>query len=496
MNMTDAVKRITSFIERHEVLILILLLVAVLRLPSLLEPYWYGDEGIYLVLGQALKNGLVWYRDIHDNKPPLLYLLAAVSGSVMYFRLLLMFWNIATVTVVWRLSQLLLKKQSLVIIATTLFALASTLPTLEGNIANAEIFMILPTALAVLILLKASNYWHYAVSGLLFSCSFLFKVPAAFDFAGVFIWLLLFGGLNWKKGVKHSLIALTSLVVGFLVPIILSLVYYFAMGAGIEYLNAAFLQNIGYLSSWKTGSISKSGASTQSGLASRGIILLITTGAIWIVTRKLKPNLRLLPVWFGWALFGALLSERPYPHYLIQILVPASLLLTVAINSRKKSLIAVTGGLAALTIGAIFKYQFYFYPIGQYYLNFANYVSGQMPLAEYRNTFDWRVERNYQLAYYLKLHSQPEDKLFIWGDEPFIYALTNRRPVGRYSVAYHVIDFGGKEETMDQLRNNPPLYIILETSEKREFKELFAFTSVNYIPVKTIEDATIFRRIN
>ena len=38
-------------------MLFVFLVVVVLRIPSLFEPYSYGDEGIYLVLGQGLRKG-------------------------------------------------------------------------------------------------------------------------------------------------------------------------------------------------------------------------------------------------------------------------------------------------------------------------------------------------------------------------------------------------------------------------------------------------------
>jgi len=47
--------------EAWAILILISIFI-LLRLPSLVEPYWYGDEGIYQVIGKALNSGRVLYR--------------------------------------------------------------------------------------------------------------------------------------------------------------------------------------------------------------------------------------------------------------------------------------------------------------------------------------------------------------------------------------------------------------------------------------------------
>src|SRR5581483_3733412 len=52
-----------------------------LRFPSIIEPYWYGDEGIYEVVGLAMDHGHLLYRDIWDNKPPLLYVVYALAGG-------------------------------------------------------------------------------------------------------------------------------------------------------------------------------------------------------------------------------------------------------------------------------------------------------------------------------------------------------------------------------------------------------------------------------
>ena len=146
-------KRLTP---KLTVLILILLSVAVLHLPSLFEPYWYGDEGIYLTLGMAVRKGLVLYRDIHDNKPPLLYWTAALAGSQFWLKFILMVWHLATIAVFYRLAKTWSGKDNWVpVIAAGLLAVLTMLP--EGNIANGEIFMILPVIGGMLVLNQESG---------------------------------------------------------------------------------------------------------------------------------------------------------------------------------------------------------------------------------------------------------------------------------------------------------------------------------------------------
>ena len=95
-------KRLKKFFFKYW-LVLLFGLTFFLRLPSLFEPFTYGDEGIYLTLGQGLRKGLVFYRDIHDNKPPFLYLLAALANSFSYYRLILFIWSFATILMFFKL---------------------------------------------------------------------------------------------------------------------------------------------------------------------------------------------------------------------------------------------------------------------------------------------------------------------------------------------------------------------------------------------------------
>ena len=43
------------------------LLFFILRWPSLFEPYWYGDEGIYHAVGMLINSGESLYSGAWDN---------------------------------------------------------------------------------------------------------------------------------------------------------------------------------------------------------------------------------------------------------------------------------------------------------------------------------------------------------------------------------------------------------------------------------------------
>ena len=113
-------------------LITLLVIVFLLRIPSFFEPYWYGDEQIYLTLGQGIGKELLLYRDLYDNKPPLLYLVAAIAGNLFWFKVILGFWSITTIVLFYKLAQLLWAGNERVVrYATITLTLLTTIPLLE-----------------------------------------------------------------------------------------------------------------------------------------------------------------------------------------------------------------------------------------------------------------------------------------------------------------------------------------------------------------------------
>lgn len=505
-------KKIISTLLRHEYLVWILCLCALLRLPSLLEPYWYGDEGIYLTLGTAVRHGWQLYRDIHDNKPPVVYLLAALSGSVFWYRFLLLLWNSVAIIVFERLAHLILDRNAesgttkiagitfpkvqYSTIATLLFAVLPFFA--EGAIANGEIFMVLPIIAAIYLLWKdAKNTRNVILSGLFFSIAFLTKVPALFDaFAVGLFFFLLFDSKPLTRSLRSRLPYIFT--VAFLTPILISLIYYAGIGAGKEYIAAAFAQNVGYLSSWATGTHETSNV-TSSGLKNRAAALVVATIVLIVLKNKNGKRLTLLLLWLSYALFGALLSERPYPHYLIQIIPPICLLLVYALRLLRDKMFFRLAPIAvalAICLVSLYTIKFWYYEQIPYYTNYIQFITGQKDRDAYFSYFDSRIPKMYQVAAYISSHTTSDEPIFIWGDMPMLYALTKRLPPGRYTSSYHIKDFNGKPDTIAALELKKPEYIIVDTTYEAPFEELHTLLERDYIPSYEFAPFAIYKRLS
>jgi len=282
------------------------------------------------------------------------------------------------------------------------------------------------------------------------------------------------------------------LIIGFIAPILLTVIYYFSKGAGYEYFAAAFAQNIPYLSSW---SASESQAlSLPIPLITRALILgLIILAVFWSRKKNfISPAFKLILVWFFLAVFAALLSSRPYPHYLYQA-VPA-LSLAAGLIFSSPGLLKLTPIIFVLVIRFIFvRFDYFRYPTGSYYQNFSAYLLGKQDRPEYLSFWGDHVENLYEAAAFLKSHTQPEEKVFIWGDQTSLYPLSERLPVGRYAAAYHIKDFDEDyRETLTALSQSPPRFFVVFKNDKTSLNKLLPFLRNNYSLIETFGEIEIF----
>ena len=471
----------------------ILALVFILRIPSFFEPYYYGDEMIYMTLGQGVRQELTLYKDLHDNKPPLLYLTAAVAGNLFWFKIILAFWNLVTIILFYKLTKLILKENDKARnISTIIFALLTTLPLLEGLTINSELFMIVFTMGAFLILLR-DNLKTKSIyfAGVLLGIGALYKIPAAFDLPIIiFYWIITLGLKNWKVVIKNS----STLLLGFVSPILLTFGWYFVRGALPEYIKAAFMQNVGYLSSFRPGDIEKSFLVKNAPLLIRAGILLLGSSTLFIFRKKLSKKFILLSLWLLFSLFAITLSERPYPHYLIQAVAPILILLSIffAEKSFEQSLVVLP-----LTIGFFvpFYYKFWFYPTTTYYVRFAKFATGVSTKPQYFDGFSKNINRDYKIAEFLSQSSLKTDKIFMYDpSSPSVYALSKRMPPIKYVADYHINDYSTKIDEAKKITEALPKFIILTNAHP--YIELSPILRSRYLLINQIEDANIYSRID
>lgn len=532
---------------KHWFLVYILVITFLLRLPSLFEPYWYGDEGITLTMGQVWRSGLILYRDIHDNKPPLLYILAGVANNLFWFKFILTYWVLATIGIfwglIWQINKRLLITPWLNIISTAIFALLITIPYWEGNLANGEIFMLAPimvgmylviinipnddqhlaakiTNLKILTLFnqlltrkdktstsKIEQIWLY-LAGICFGIGFLFKQPAVFDFiSGLLFLSYLIRRKNFLASGYIFFTKTTILSLGFITPVALAAVYFLLHNAGFDFIRDVFLNNFFYISVWEPESKWGSTIAFGGSLQQRFIVLIMLCAGIWLIRNKIKKTVLLILLWFVLSLFGALLSGRPYPHYLLQVVPTLCIFIgwfIAGLNNLEfnKSLADIK---RPTIIIPLFCFMLFYlswarigfgnYPTRNYYKNFYDYITGHKSSESYYQWFNLRVSNTYQLAAWLKFHTSSSDEVFIWGDDTMIYPLANKIPPVSYIAAYHINQFNVQPIVISELKNDPPEYIIKLHSAPDSFPQLDGFILQQYRLMGVLGEADVYKNI-
>lgn len=394
---------------KQKLLLILLLITFTLKLPSLFEPPWYGDEGIYLTIGQNINRGFALYRDITDNKPPLIYYLAAISGSQFIFRLIFFVIGLVSIYLFAQISKNFL--------ATLVLILLTQTPVLEGNIPNGENLMLLPILISLFFLnLKPTlSQKHLFFIGLISGFALLAKMTSVFDIFA----LLFFVNFKFSKSRLNSLFFLFGSVIPFFST---SLIFKFNHTFSY-FLSAVISNNFGYIGSWYTGN--HTAFYLSPGLLAKSIIaiLVITISLFYLKNHKNMFLIVFSVFWLALAYVGSSLSGRPYTHYLIQIAVPACLLLSQLFVKFSKTTILV----------CLIPFILYIFTKSRFY--YQNFLLGNLA-----DNYDSRVSSVQAISNRIRQITPNGSYLFTWTDEPYFYYLSNRLPAFSHILRYHVDD--------------------------------------------------------
>lgn len=419
-----------------------------------------------------MQRGAVLYRDIWDNKPPLLYLIYAIIPTLLWAKITATAFVLGTTYFTYKISKNYL--------ASLLTGCLLSLPLLEGTIANAELYFTLPIVIAAYLILK--NKFPPLIIGALLTIAFLLKVPAAFDFAGIFLAYIVIHK-KIKAPFLASLVLLASLAL---------LLFYFYLNHGLnDFIIAAFSQNSSYVSV-AAGPLSK----LSNPLFIKAFLVLLASLALLVLfaKKRITKELLFLTLWFAFSLYGALLSGRPYMHYLLQIVPPAIILFFYIIRHSKIFLIPYI--FILIIIAKMFTGAFYLGNIA-YYQNWFDYMSERKTWSQFVNSFDSRTLNSYNTANFIIQNSNPNDKIFVWGDAAFIYVISNRTPATKFIQAHHLTTINPKnyQLVIQKLEKEKPKLILVSRPGHFFFPELEDLIKKKYHYVATFEDLYVYQII-
>ena len=444
-------------------LTIICLLPVILYLPFLAAPF-ERDEGVYATIAQGLLHGKVPYRDLFDNKPPLVYGWYAFSFMIfgehlaaprILASLLLSFTTLS----IFGQARIVFSR-GVAYCAAALFGLSTGLPFVALH-ANTEAYMLLPLATAFLaftIGMRRSSMRWMCLAGALCAIAMMTKQVAVWNLLGLAgvatVWRWRDDGLRWT-----TLRPAAMLTAGAALAVALIAIPFAATGS----LGELFYANVSY--NWLYVGVLSYGERLAD--FSEGFIFFsavaapLVAGAFWglltVVFRRKQPFDYLIIVWAAASAAGVAMGGRFFPHYFLHLL-PAMAVLTAVVGyerlarRRIEPLSRPALGLALLLVAASLTTN------GVLYL--APRLAERHVAQNVYEQKEWE-DASQALAQYVKERTGPEDKIFNFGREAQIYFYADRQPAVRYFSDW---PFWWDDQTLNQtvaaLRLTRPVYLI------------------------------------
>ncbi len=490
--------------------VLFLALVA-LRLPSVAQPAG-GDQGLYAYVGQAIARGEVPYRDAWDQKPPAVH----YAYALMYAA-----WPHDSIVAIVDLAAAVMVALLLIALGRRLAGepgpgeLAALLFLLLGNPAflrlsgmyvraQCETFIALLAAAALLLILGALSHssedtrsrpgWLLG-AGVLLGLAILFKYNAAtyVAAAGITVVLLQAGA---RRAVTASIAPLMLLVVGVLLPIGLTVVYFAHAGAwgdlfhatvtyNLKYSSETYGSRFGILAYLLTFPVKHALRENDS------LWLLGGLGSAALLLSAVRARARLVvPVWVAAACVAiAINGGRGLPQYFIQawpfLALAAGLAGVLAWRALTLVPRLVLIAVLAFAVGRVSPFG---KAIDQTTFD-VRYLRGGVSKTEYIAHFAsdrYSAAALGQLTDYVKSTTRPDDRIFVFGFSGAVYVRSGRASASRFFWSRPIlVGFNegmpgyGAAGLLDDLSARRPAIVVLQQHDW---------------PAEGIDSATYFMR--
>lgn len=479
------------------------LLLFLLRAPSLADPQYYLDEGVYASVAYDLGHGGTLYKTAWDLKPPGVFYVYLFFQNIFgpqafimqrAFNTLLGALTVLGVFVLAKRSRL---HESTSYAAAFLTAIFLGLPFFETQIFNTENIFVVTSLWGIIAGLSyKKRFFEPFAAGFLFGLGQWFKIHPVFDLAAFAI----FAAFKYKLDKNFW----RAFIFGFLTPVI-ALVAYLTLNNILQvFWESTVLYNFFYVKEMPQITI-------FGNLLSRTIFLAAGSAALTFLKlkNKLSGHTFLLTLWFLFVFYGSLLSARAYGHYVIPAIPPLTLLLlrlSEKLGQKRRLLVLLLlAGFLLLEVNIgmnVLKRKIIDEQVN-YYRTRLSYIARQTTQREFEANFTPKPWRLRELKLYLDQNVKNGESVYIWGNSPWAAYVLQRPPVQRYLMWFHVLGIREREEEVHRdLATNPPNHIIIEdnwpegenqTISDQPPQNVRFFILANYLPVEKIAGYTVYK---
>jgi hypothetical protein len=428
----------------------------ILRLPSLVQPMG-ADQGLYAYIGDRILAGELPYRDAWDQKPPAIHYTYAAMRLVWPGDGAVAAADLAAAGIVaWLLMRLgtMAASQTVGAGSALLFLLLSnpSFTRLAGVRlrAQCETFIaVAVTGALVLLAMRRSDgrRWLVLASGVLFGVAFTFKYNAGiYAVAGVAaLWL-------WGRLTAPDVFRMAA---GVCLPVALMLAVFAAGGALRDLFGATIAYNLRYSGETYAGPLDIVRYLITFPIERASVDALWTVGGagcLILIPSALRQPARLIaPIWVAAACVSiAVNGSRGLPQYFVQA-NPALALAAAwggtvawsAVRGRFRDAAPWAGVAAALLIAiAVWRVNQFPKLVDQTVFD-AQYALGRISASDYLHRYEdgrkYSAADASELAAFLRAHSEPAERVYVFGFTPAAYVLAGRVSASRFFWSRPVI---------------------------------------------------------
>lgn len=459
----------------------------------------YGGHG-YVAYCWLKGKGLI-YRDILETKTPglkIIYMLIFkwLGINRKAFRLFFALYNILTTIAVYALAARLFSPAA-GLIAATLYALYSSVPSLWWHFSNTESYYVLPTTVSFFFLACATEgglsagMIFCACAGLFGGIAFMFKQPALINtVVPEILFLLLYA--------PHSMVGdTTAYCAGAAIPLLVFFLYFVVIhktpltktpfGAMILGMTRTYLLTPLFKAS--RGTIESNRRRFRTILYDISMpCLLGFAGAIMILTNG-NTGATMLVLWCSLTFLGAIISRTYLAYHFIPSIPPLCILSGMVLQAAGSRVIA-KGFLSAGPVEAMCVAAFCVPFVIFLYQLIKDLLMPRELIGAIYSGEDLLYALTEEAGKYIKANTTENDFVYSWGHEPEIYMWSERRAptFSIYPPITNPVIFN-KERTAEefsQVLTNLPKYIVV-TSPFGEFTQFEQLIVQKYVLEKKFE---------
>jgi 4-amino-4-deoxy-L-arabinose transferase-like glycosyltransferase len=526
--------------------LVLLTVLALAALPTLLYPFT-RDQGAYAYIADLMMKGGVPYRDVWDLKPPAIYFVywvafALFGRSEVAVRFLDVLYALLSAVSIYVLAREVFGDRRIASLSAWLYAFCYYLLVRFYAVGNPESFMVPFLVAAVWGMvrgLRCRSRLGMLVSGTAGGFALWLKPTAGVVvLAAVACTAFEMRRAGWST--RRVIDALGLVILGGLLGLLPIGLYLWGHGLGEllqlwrQYGSGAYLGArglalgegvlakldviIGYLREWQL------------------LVWLSAAGAIAVLLRRQRAHgtQELPPYAAGGTVVVFLLASiavvliqgKLFEYHWIPALAPAAILSAASLvwlGEELRGTVSPQGrrGLDMRTILAVVAIAGLLLWLGYdnlaRYRRLASYLRGRMGAEQYYAQFD--IGRDFShaatlaAATYLREHTGPDETVLIWGAEPLVNFLAERRSPTKYVFSYMLSDADSgsglgarRQDFLSEVQQSPPAYCVLVDNDVNPLTPLGSRVLLEgfpafqewlwsqYSPETRIEDYSLYRR--